>query len=109
MEQLQSRKSSAFLVFHPAWGYFAQRYGLRQVAAEYEGKEPSAKALSGLIDRARSAGIKVVFVQPQFSSKTAQVLAEALEARIVEADPLAENYFQAMLQFATQLAAEPDQ
>ena len=28
-----------FLVFHPSWGYFAQDYGLRQIAIEAEGKE----------------------------------------------------------------------
>ena len=40
----------------PAWGYFADTYGLTQVAIEYEGKEPGARALAALIDAARASG-----------------------------------------------------
>lgn len=103
---LESRKSDAFLVFHPAWGYFAQRYGLRQIAAEFEGKEPTAKRLTLLIEEARAAGIKVIFVQPEFSSHAVQVLAEELGARVERADPLAENYFDAMIDFVSMLVGD---
>lgn len=80
-------RGSRFLVYHPTWGYFAQEYGLEQVAIEAEGKEPSALRLIQLIDRARREGAKVVFVQSGFPRKSAQVIADAVGGRVVTADP----------------------
>jgi zinc transport system substrate-binding protein len=81
-----------FLVFHPTWGYFAQEYGLEQVAIEHEGKEPGARFLARLIDESRGQGIRAVFVQRQFSRTTAEAVARAIGARVIELDPLAEDY-----------------
>ncbi len=81
-----------FLVFHPAWGYFAKDYGLTQQAIEFEGKEPSPRRLAALISQAKAKGYKVVFVQPQMSRRTAETIAQAIGARIVVADPLAEDW-----------------
>lgn len=81
-----------FMVFHPAWGYFADAYGLEQVPIEVEGKEPKPEALRYLIEEARQEGIKVIFVQPQFSIKSAQVIASAIGGQVVAADPLAEDW-----------------
>ena len=86
------RNRRAFLVFHPSWGYFAKTYGLTQEAVEIEGKEPGPKELSRLIDEAKKAGIKVVFIQPQFSKRTAEAIARAIDGRVALADPLAENW-----------------
>jgi zinc transport system substrate-binding protein len=58
-----------FLVFHPAWGYFADTYGLVQVPVERGGKEPGARTLAALIEHARRDDIRVVFVQPQFGER----------------------------------------
>lgn len=81
-----------FLVFHPAWGYFAAAYGLKQVPVEIEGKEPKAADLMSLIQYARERGIRTVFVQPQFSTRSAKVLAESLGGKTVFADPLAAEW-----------------
>lgn len=85
-------KGKDLLVFHPAFGYFADAYGLRQVAVEIEGKEPGARALATLIDRARASGAKVIFVQPQFSPKSAEAVARAIGGAVVPMDPLAQDY-----------------
>ena len=77
----------AFVVYHPTWGYFAEEYGLKQIAIESEGREPSALRLIQLIEEARRAGVKVVFVQEGFPRKSAQVIAEAVGGRVVTADP----------------------
>ena len=79
----------AFMVFHPAWGYFAQAYGLEQVAVEMEGKEPGPVDLRELIRHAREEGIRVIFVQPEFSTKSAETIAKAIEGEVVFANPLA--------------------
>lgn len=76
-----------FMVYHPSWAYFAQEYGLEEIAIEAEGKEPSAQRLLQLIDRGRREGVKVVFVQGGFPRKSAQVIADAVGGRVLTADP----------------------
>jgi len=85
-------KGRAFFVFHPAYGYFADRYGLIQTPVEEAGKEPSARGLVALIDRARSSGVKLIFVQPQFPSKCAEAVAEAIGGAVMPMDDLARDY-----------------
>jgi zinc transport system substrate-binding protein len=79
-------------VFHPAWGYFAHAYGLTQVPVEIEGKEPKPAQLKALIQHAREEGIKVIFVQPQFSSKSAKLVAREIGGEVAFVDPLAEDW-----------------
>jgi len=81
-------RSNRFMVFHPAFGYFAAAYGLIQTPVEFEGKQPSPRQLATLIARAKADGIKVVFVEPQFSKKSARMIAEAIDGRTVTIDPL---------------------
>ncbi len=91
---------SRFMVFHPAWGYFARAYGLVQVPVEVEGREPRSADLKELIDTARDEGIKVVFVSPQFSKRSAETIADSIDGRTVSIDPLAENWKENMLTVA---------
>ena len=81
-----------FMVFHPAWGYFAHTYGLEQVPVEIQGKHPKPAQLKELIKHAQKNNIKVIFVQPQFSAKSAEVIARGIGGEVVLADPLAENW-----------------
>ena len=81
-----------FMVFHPSWGYFAQAYGLKMVPIEIEGKEPKPADLRELIEHARVNGIKFVFVQPQFSARSAKLIAGEIGGQVVIADPLAEDW-----------------
>jgi zinc transport system substrate-binding protein len=79
-------------VFHPAYGYFADRYGLRQIAVEVGGKQPTPRQLAALIDGARASGVRALFMQPQFSGGSARALADAMGVALVELDPLAAEY-----------------
>lgn len=81
-----------FLVFHPAWGYFAKSYGLMQLPIEVEGKEPKPTRLRELIEYAKKNNIRVVFVQPQFSSKSAKIIANAIGGQVGFVDPLAQDW-----------------
>lgn len=85
-------KGSKIYVFHPAFGYFADAYGLIQVPIEIEGKEPGARQLTKIIDRAKQDRVKVLFVQPQFSAKGAAAVAKAIGGVVVPIDPLAGDY-----------------
>ena len=87
-----------FMVYHPAWGYFADAYGLRQVPIESEGKEPGARALAELIERAKAENVKAIFVQPQFSQKAAKQVAKAIDGQVITIDPLAPNYIENLRQ-----------
>ena len=86
---LEPFKGRSFFVFHPSWGYFADEYGLQQVAIESAGREPSDQELTRLQQEARQAGVGIVFVQPQIQGRSAQAFAGAIGARIEILDPLA--------------------
>ena len=89
---LAERIGRRFLVFHPAWGRFADAYGLEQVAIERDGKEPDPHALARHIEQARRAGVKVIFVQPQFDPASAETVAREIGARVELLDPLAYDW-----------------
>jgi len=89
-----------FMVFHPAWGYFAKAYGLKQVPIEEQGKAPGPKGLATLIDHAGARGIRVIFVQPQFSQKSAQTIARDIGGQVVKVDPLAYDWLDNLYQAA---------
>lgn len=84
-------KGMAIYVYHPAFGYFTDAYNLIQRPMELEGKTPSAKQMQNLIMRAKKEHPKVIFIQPQFSPKQAEVLAKGLKARVVRMDDLQKN------------------
>lgn len=94
---------SEFLVFHPSWGYFADAYGLKQIPVEKAGKAPKSKEIQQLIRHARQEKIQTVLVQPQVSSRTADVVARAIDGKSVNADPLAENWRENLLSVAEQI------
>ena len=97
-----------FMVFHPAWGYFADTYDLIQIPIEQEGKEPGARALTELIKRAKRENVKVIFVQPQFNKKSAEQVASTIGGRVVAIDPLSPDYAN-NLRKAAQLITEARQ
>jgi zinc transport system substrate-binding protein len=97
-------RGRAFIVFHPAFGHFAAAYGLVQVSVETGGHEPGPRHLANVIERARASGLRSVVVQPQFSRKSAETVAEAIEAEIVVLDPLAADYEANLLHLARTLA-----
>jgi len=99
------RKGMEFIVFHPSWGYFAQGYGLKQIPMEIEGKDPKPADLQRLIQHAKKLGVKVIFVQPQFSAASASVIAHAIGGQIAFADPLALNWPDNLRQVAAKFKA----
>lgn len=90
-------KGATVFVYHPAFGYFLERYGLRQETVEVEGKQPSPKQLNWLIKLANEFEAKTLFVQPQFERRAAQTLAKAIGGKVEIIDPLAENYLENLI------------
>lgn len=96
-------RGRSFLVFHPSFGRYAEAYGLRQIAIEMEGKSPSPRQLSAFVQTARKENIRVVFVEPQFESRSAKAVADAIGGRIERMDPMARNVFESIRNFTLAL------
>ncbi len=101
---LRDVEGRAFMVFHPAWGYLARDYGLRQIPIEMDGREPGPRALQATIETAKAQAVKVIFVQRQFDQEVARAVADAVDAEIVAIDPLAEDVLANMRHIAEVLA-----
>ena len=91
---LAPHRGKTFYVFHPAFGYFAKAYGLKQKAVEINGKSPTPRQLTALIRQAREDRVRTIFVQPQFDSKSADTVARAINGAVVPIDPLAQEILQ---------------
>lgn len=90
--KLVSLNNRYLLVAHPSWGHYAEAYGLIQISIEQHGTEIKAKQLSMLIELSLREKIQTVYVQRQFNTASARILAREINAGIVELDPLAEDY-----------------
>lgn len=80
-----------FIIYHPALTYYARDYGLRQIAIEADGKEPSAKQLTQIIRQAREDGVRRILYQSQFPASAVEVIARDIDAEYAEVDPLRED------------------
>lgn len=96
--------NAIFMVFHPAWGYFAKRYNLTQLPIEVEGKAPKMKALIGIIKKAKETKVRAIFTQPEFSDKASQNIARNLKIEVIKASPLAENWAENLQNLAKAIA-----
>jgi zinc transport system substrate-binding protein len=97
---LEGVQNRTFMTYHASFGYFAAEYGLTQLPIEAEGKEPTASGLLELIDEARSLGIKVIFIEPQFNPQSAEVIANEIGGSVIAIDPLARDYLENMRDMA---------
>lgn len=88
---LAPHRGRAFVVFHPSWGYFADDFGLEQIAIEIEGKQPTDAEVTRIQRQMLDSGITVIYVQPQIAGQSAQALADAIDARVEILDPLASD------------------
>jgi zinc transport system substrate-binding protein len=59
-----------FLVYHPAWSYFSEDYGLKMISIQEEGKDPTPQRLLQLFSKVKRDKIKIIFVQNTFHSPT---------------------------------------
>ncbi len=103
-QNLAGIKNRKFIVFHPAWGYFASEYNLEQVPIEVGGQEPSASELAELIQEAKEENIKVIFAQPEFSSKDAKTIAQEIGGEVLLITPLAPDWSDNLLKVSQTFA-----
>jgi zinc transport system substrate-binding protein len=101
---LEPYKGKKFLIFHPALSYIARDYGLEQISIEIDGKEPTPANIQEIIEVAKTENIKVVFIQKQFSTHNAEVIAKEIGGNVVQIDPLDYNWAQSITKITDQIA-----
>ena len=104
-DTLSSLEQRQFMVFHPAWGYFADQYNLDELAVQVGGQDPSASELASLIEVAQNEKIKVIFIQPTFNTASAEAIAQEIGAEVAVIDPLAEDWLSNLQSAAEAFAA----
>lgn len=103
-KNLAGIQNGKFIVFHPAWGYFAREYNLTQIPIEIGGVEPSALELGQLITEAKEENIKVIFAQPEFNTKSAETIAKEINGEVLLITPLAVDWSDNLLQVSQTFA-----
>jgi len=91
-EKMEPYHGEKFLIYHPSMGYFADDYGLEQLAVEIDGEDPGPGQIAGIIDIAKEENINVVFVSPQFDDDAAKTIADEIDGEAESLNPLAEDY-----------------
>jgi zinc transport system substrate-binding protein len=104
--ELDSLRGSAFLVVHPSYGYFALEFGLRQIAIEQNGSEPTPSELARFVELARSSGAGFILASPQFGTRAAEAIASELGIPLVIHDPLEADWMQNLRQLGLDLGGE---
>ena len=89
--RIEAAGVEAMMIYHPAYTYYARDYGIDQMAIEHDGKEPSLRQTTALIEKAKEHGVKSIFRQPQYSEDKVRAIADAADAEIITTDPLAED------------------
>lgn len=100
-KRLAPFRNKRVVTFHRAWDYFARRYGIEIVGAieEIPGRSPTPRQIARIIDAVRRYGVKLVFAEPQFNPKAAEVIAREAGVKLLLLDPLGspkEDYFKLM-------------
>ena len=82
--------SEPFVVFHDAFQYFEESFGLNAVGSVTVSPDhmPSARRIKALREEIGNSGARCVFREPQFESALVQVLLENSDARAGVLDPL---------------------
>ncbi len=89
--RIKAEGVEAMMIYHPAYTYYARDYGIEQIAIEHDGKEPSLRQTTVLIEKAKEHGVKAILRQPQYSEDKVRAIANDAGAEIITTDPLAED------------------
>ena len=104
VDTFKELETKAFIIYHPAFSYFASDYGLQMVTIEEDGKEATAKRIQKVVDFAIENDIKVVFYQNEFDNSQANIIANEIDGEVVEVAPLSGNYIENMYQIRDKFA-----
>ena len=89
--RLEAANVEAMMIYHPAYTYYARDYGIKQIAIEHDGKEPSLRQTTELIETAKRHNVRTILRQPQYSEDKVRAIANDAGAEIITTDPLSED------------------
>jgi zinc transport system substrate-binding protein len=89
-QQVETWHLREFISFHPAFSYFARRYGLKEVGVLElaPGREATPRHLQEIVAAIRQYGLRVVFAEPQLNPRVAQVVAQEAGVKLLMLDPI---------------------
>lgn len=104
---LEGVAGQAFIIYHPALTYFAKEYGLRQLAVEEDGREPSAASLAKVIDEAKANNVGMMLVQKEFDRRNAEIVVNELGGIDMKTiDPLSAKWDEEMRRIGGIIASQ---
>ncbi|MBN1301624.1 MAG: zinc ABC transporter substrate-binding protein [Melioribacteraceae bacterium] len=103
-----SKSNRHFIVYHDAWKYFAEQYGLNVIVVEKDAKEPDLNRMSQVLNEARRYGLTTLFIDRQVSKEASIAIADELDAKIEMIEPLPDDFIANMIDVATKLSASMD-
>ncbi|HMP81612.1 MAG TPA: metal ABC transporter substrate-binding protein [Verrucomicrobiota bacterium] len=85
-QTLEPYRGAQIVAYHNSWPYFAQRFGLKiELFLEPKpGIPPSPAHLADVIAKMKQNGARVIIVDPYLNKKTAQTVARATGATVVD-------------------------
>ena len=88
--ELEPVKGRGYIVFHDAYQYFENRFGVSAIGSITVSPEvlPGAERISDLQEKVRSLDATCVFSEPQFEPKLVATVTENTNARTGVLDPL---------------------
>lgn len=103
-KKMFENNKKSFLVFHPAWEYLANELNIKEYSIEKEGKEAKINHTKKILNIIKQNNIKVIFVQPQFSQKSANAIAKEANLKVKIADPLSYDWLNNLKNFLKEIA-----
>ena len=107
--KIEANNVDAIMIYHPAFTYYANDYGIEQISVEQDGKEPSPRQLTTLVEKARKHNISKLLIQPQYSKDKLRALALECDAKVVEVDPLSEDIIAEIERVTTLICSHDEQ
>ncbi len=98
-KELAPYRGRTVYVFHPAYGYLCDEFGLTQRAVEFEGRAPRPRELVRWIDSVSTESRPTIFVQPQFNHSAAGMIAKSTGGRVVVHSTLGPNPLESIAEF----------
>lgn len=88
--QLAPLHDTKYVVFHDAYRYFEERFGLHAAGSITISPEitPGAERIHEIRDRVKQLGATCVFAEPQFEPRLISVVLEGSDAKAGTIDPL---------------------
>lgn len=103
IEKIGQIENKSFLIYHPAYRYYADDYNLNMICIEEDGKEATAQRIQNIIDIANSEGIKVIFYQEEFNGEQAKTIAKEIDGVTIKVAPLSKDYIENLINITNEI------